>query len=397
MSAATLKQVATGQQQAPRKTILDYFEDPRVRAALAAVAGKYLHPERMLTLSINAIKRTPKLLQCDPKSVLGAVMTTTALGLEPNTIQQQAFLIPYKRRAKVGNEWIDVYECQFQIGARGFVTLAYRSPVIKSIDSEAIHRGDTFEHLKGSQTFLKFAKALGERGPLIGSYSHAHLRDGMESAYVLPLDEIMRIRARSETWRSLTNLVAAAENAKDRAKAEAKLAETPWVMWEDDMAAKSALKKHAKSRLPIASNDALARAAAIDDAAERLDLSAMSDPDLVREVVNNEADPPALEHDTHEEREEVFGDALPAQQQPATKVAFEQPAERRPEAARRATPQQPDSERPQPTYAALADRMLKAATDDDRALILDEGRALPAEQQAELAKLAAKAAKGNGQ
>ena len=29
---------------------------------------------------------------------------------------------------KVGDDWVKVYDCEFQVGSRGFRTLAYRSP-----------------------------------------------------------------------------------------------------------------------------------------------------------------------------------------------------------------------------------------------------------------------------
>mgnify|MGYP000090093164 CR=1 FL=1 len=144
MSKDQLRAAATGQAPQPPKTIFSYLDDPRVKAGIAAVAGKYLTPERMLRLCVMAVKKTPKLAQCDPQTVLGAMMTSAALGLEPNTVQQQAFLIPYNTRRKVGNEWVDHLECQFQIGYRGFLTLMHRSPLIGSCQAEAIHEADRF-------------------------------------------------------------------------------------------------------------------------------------------------------------------------------------------------------------------------------------------------------------
>jgi phage RecT family recombinase len=308
MSNAALKAV-TQREAAPRpKTIFDYLEDKRVRDGIAAVAGRYLSADRMLRLCVNAVKKTPLLTRCDPQTVLGAMMTSSALGLEPNTIQQQAFLIPYKKRVKIGDEWVDTYECQFQVGARGFITLAYRSPHIKSIVAEAIHDGDLFEHMEGSDAFLRYSKTLRDRGPLIGAFSYARLADGGETACVLPLSEIEKIRSRSETFRALVRNVEEAKSDRDRSKAEQKLAETPWVMWEDDMASKSVIKKHAK-QLPIASGDALLAAAELDSRADSrgVDMRAMADPDLVRTVVGDGVEPPAIEHNPSGTLEDLVG------------------------------------------------------------------------------------------
>lgn len=311
MSSTALKAAVTGQVASAPKTIFNYLDDPRVKTGIAAVAGKFLTADRMLRLCVNAVKKTPKLMECDPQTVLGAMMASAALGLEPNTVQQQAFLIPYKRRANINGKWGDVYDCQFQVGARGFVTLAYRSPQIKRLFAEAVHEGDLFEHMQGSQNFLRYAKTLKDRGTLIGSFCHVSLESGEETMCLLPLDEILKIRQRSETYRALLRNIESAENDKERKRAELSLAETPWVMWEDDMAAKSAIKKHAK-QLPLATGDALSAAAELDNSGEAgaVNLRAMTDVEVVRSVVGDGMEAPQLENEPSETIEtsgETFG------------------------------------------------------------------------------------------
>ncbi len=311
--SAGLKAAATGTEVAvPQKSIFTYLDHPKVQAGMQAVASKYLQPERMLRLCVNAAKKTPHLIECDPQTVLGAMMTSAALGLEPNTIQQQAFLIPYKKRVKRGNQWVDEYDCQFQIGARGFITLFYRAPQILSVDGDSIHDGDIFEHMKGSESFLRYSKALHNRGALLGAFSHVRLKDGGESACVLPAEEIYKIRARSETFKALQKRVQDEQDPKERDKAQRKLDETPWVMWEDDMAMKSATKKHSKV-LPIAASDAALMAAAeIDNRGDTgaFDLRAMQDPSVVRAVTQEGMEPPAPERE--EDEQETSGEAFGA-------------------------------------------------------------------------------------
>jgi phage RecT family recombinase len=404
-----LKAVATGQATPRSKTIFDYLDDARVKAGLAAVAGKFLAPERLLRLCINAVKKNPLLLKCDPQTVLGGMMTTAALGLEPNTIQQLAFLIPYGNNRKVGNEWKKVYECQFQVGARGFVALAYRSPRVKSIQAEAIHENDLFEHMVGTESFLKYQKTLKDRGELIGAFSYVRLADDFETACVLPLEELHKIRSKSETWRTLTRNVEQAESEKDSAKALQKLQETPWFMWEDDMGAKSAIKKHAK-QLPIASSDLLIAASEVDNQGEagRLDLKTLADPDAVRAVIAGDMDPPALENSPSDVLEPgEMDDDRPAQvavsaQGAAAAANKEIEGADRPDTGTEehatAQPQRKEPQEhpaaedqaamPRVTYATLANRITKkGVTRDVAELVLDEARGLPADQQAELLRL----------
>jgi recombination protein RecT len=338
MSTNQLKEAVSGEVATRQKNILDYLHDPKVEKGIAAVAGKFLTPDRFLRLAVNAVRKTPLLASCEPKSVLGAFMASAALGLEPNTIQQQAFLIPYKRNAKIGGDWVQIVECQFQVGYRGFVTLAHRSPYIVSIQAEAIHEGDLFEHMMGSDTFLKYRKALKDRGELIGSYCLTKLDSGIELATVLPLAEIHKIRSKSETYNSLLRKVAGANNEKEREREEKKLAETPWVMWEDDMSAKSAIKKHAK-QLPLNPGDSLGAATAIDSSADTrtVDMAAMADPDVSRSVVEDGYEPPALENDPNEEAPR-FNFSQEKEREPAQE---RQPAARQ---ARKQTRQAPATE-----------------------------------------------------
>lgn len=298
MSTTNLRQAAATQSSGPRRvhTIAEILQRDKVRDGLRAVATKFLTPERMLKLAVNAISRTPGLQQCDPQTVLGAIMASTALGLEPNTPEGQAYLIPYARNTKVGNQWKKVWECQFQIGYRGYITLAHRIPDLRTLQSEAIHEFDRFEHQLGSETFLRFSKNLKERGDLIGSFCYTKIGDG-EAATVLPFDEIMKIRGRSETHKALSAKAADAKRAldsggdakarKDYEYALQKLTDTPWEQWEDDMAAKSAIKKHCK-KLPKAfgmESTALGVAADLDqDSGRIIDIGAMADPELAHAV-----------------------------------------------------------------------------------------------------------------
>lgn len=376
MSANALKAVATGQVTQKPKTILDYLSDKRVAEGLAVVAGRLLQPDRLLRLCINAVKKTPKLLECDPQTVLGAMMTSAALGLEPNTVQQQAFLIPYRRRAKVRGEWVDVYDCQFQIGARGFITLGYRSPEISSWDARCIHDGDHWKEMGGSRSFLEHSVALKGRGGAIGAYSHVSLASGRETALVLPLDEIEKVRSRSETYRSLFNkLMAAQDNGdqKELAKAQAAFNDQPWVMWFDDMAEKTAIKKHAK-KLPIAAGEALSSAAEIDSRADAgvLDLSAMTDPDLVRAVVSDEAEAPALEH-SEAETLPVSGEAFGATQRQAEPVRNERRERPVARAQRKSDPAEKNSESSS-MAAGFIERIDNANDPDQASAVLEEAR-----------------------
>lgn len=307
MSTTALRAAVTGEKPEERKTIKDYLKDPRVQQGLKAVSGKFLTPDRMMSLMVNACDRNPALLKCTPRSLLGGMMLSHAYQLEPNTPQQLAFLIPYERSVKIDGQWERITEAQFQIGARGFKLLAHRSGYFTRLVARAVRENDIFEHMEGSDAFLKYQVSLKkERGLVIAAFSYVEWKTGAQEALVLPWSELEKIRAKSETYRTLFDKMHLATSPADKAKAEKKLADTPWVMWIDDMCAKSATKKHAKD-WPIGGSDPLSTATTVDDAAEAgtIDLGAFADEDQTRAVVEGGDEPPLLEHDPSPTLEET--------------------------------------------------------------------------------------------
>ena len=115
----TQEAAAVQNQQGARPTIQQYIKQmaPAIKAALPAV----MTPERFTRITLSALSTSPKLQSCTPPSFLGAMMTAAQLGVEPNTPLGQAYLIPYWSK-KVGAN-----ECQFQLGYKGLIDLAYRS------------------------------------------------------------------------------------------------------------------------------------------------------------------------------------------------------------------------------------------------------------------------------
>ena len=106
---------------------LEYTEG-EIKKALPSV----LTPERFTRMVLSALSTNPKLGECTPRSFLAAMMAAAQLGLEPNTPLGQAYLIPY------GNN------CQFQLGYKGLIDLAYRSGEVEVIQAHVVYENDEF-------------------------------------------------------------------------------------------------------------------------------------------------------------------------------------------------------------------------------------------------------------
>lgn len=149
-------------------TIVDMVKalEPEIKRALPAV----LTPERFTRMALSAINNTPKLAECTPMSFIAALMNAAQLGLEPNTALGQAYLIPYKNKG--------VLECQFQIGYRGMIDLAYRNERVQSIEAQTVYENDIFEYELGLKPKLIHKPVFDEPGAIRAFYAIFKLDNG---------------------------------------------------------------------------------------------------------------------------------------------------------------------------------------------------------------------------
>lgn len=160
--------------------------------------------ERFTRICLTAMRQTPKLAQCEPASILGAMMTCAQLNLEPNTPQGLAYLIPYGR------------ECQFQVGYKGLMQLMYRSGAIASFNADVVYRQEVeqglFEYESGISPRISHKIDLlnpeartGNPEDVIAAYAAVVLKTGEPIVRLVTKMEIDQARAlnrgNSPAWR----------------------------------------------------------------------------------------------------------------------------------------------------------------------------------------------------
>lgn len=131
---------------------------PELKKALPSV----LTPERFTRIALSALNNTPELQKCTPMSFISALLNSAQLGLEPNSPLGQAYLIPYKNKG--------VRECQFQIGYRGLIDLAYRNGQMQTIQAQVVYENDVFEYEYGLNPKLIHRPAFSDRGEAVYFY-----------------------------------------------------------------------------------------------------------------------------------------------------------------------------------------------------------------------------------
>ena len=186
--------------KAEKKTMQAYIKamEPAIKKALPSV----ITPERFTRMVLSALSSTPKLAECSPQSFLAAMMTAAQLGVEPNTALGQAYLLPYRNHGQM--------ECQFQLGYKGLIDLAYRSGDVSVIQAHTVYENDVFEYELGMDPKLRHVPAKADRGEAVAYYAMFKTKDGGYGFEVMSVDDVQRHAQRysksygsgSSPWRS---------------------------------------------------------------------------------------------------------------------------------------------------------------------------------------------------
>lgn len=119
--------------------------------------------------AMTCLRKTPRLAECDPMSVLGGLMTCAQLGLRP-AVMGQAWLLPMRNRGRM--------EATLIIGYPGLIELAYRSDRVVSIEARYRHEADYYDVRYGTSSGIEHIPARGSRGPITDYYTVVHLVGG---------------------------------------------------------------------------------------------------------------------------------------------------------------------------------------------------------------------------
>jgi recombination protein RecT len=175
------------------------------KSIASLLQNKYgISVEQFYITCVNAVKKNPKLLNCDPKSLFGAILLSAECGLRPNTEEQHAFIIPYKGEAK------------FQVGYKGLIEMMYRNPRVKKIYAEAVFEKDEFDYWYGLNPDLKHKPYRGiDKGNLMCTYAICKLDDGETIFTVVEKNELDKIRSFSQSANSDTSKFSPYNNGTD--------------------------------------------------------------------------------------------------------------------------------------------------------------------------------------
>lgn len=168
------------------------------RDEYAALVPSHINADQWIRLAVGAIRGNEdleKAARTDVGVFLRELKTAARLGLEPGT--EQFYLTPRKSKAH-GYKLI----IKGIVGYQGIVELIYRAGAVSTVIVEAVRERDTFRYVPGrdDRPVHEIDWFGADRGPLVGVYAYAVMKDGAVSkVVVLNRKRVMEIRAKSDS------------------------------------------------------------------------------------------------------------------------------------------------------------------------------------------------------
>lgn len=180
--------MSTAIQTTTKRDIRALLQSDQVKSQLAMVLPKHLTPERMARVACTAILKTPKLADCQPESLLSALMLCSQVGLEPDG--RNAHMIPYGTQVQVIFDY------------KGLISLARRNG-IANIATDVVCENDAFEWNRSADG-LHFKHEINWREPRGQMYAAFVIWKDCEQfdGECMTRDEIEAIRKRSKAGSS---------------------------------------------------------------------------------------------------------------------------------------------------------------------------------------------------
>ncbi len=166
------------------------LDKQRERLASIIPHGFALDAPRALGVALDALTRNPKLLECEPKSIVRSVMHAAAVGLPIGGPLGEAYFVPFRG------------ECTMMIGYRGLAELVRRSPRVRLTNSILVREADDFE-VDEARRRIRHTWGKGnekQRGDVVYCYSLVtyekgpHDEEAPHDFEVMSRDEILAIR-----------------------------------------------------------------------------------------------------------------------------------------------------------------------------------------------------------
>ena len=131
--------------------------------------------QRFIKRILSAVSTNPTLQECEHSSIISAAFLGEALKLSPSPQLGQYYMVPFNKKSYDANgKEIVIKVAQFQIGYKGYIQLAERTGVYKTINVLAIKEGELIKYDPLNETIqvnLIEDDEVREETPTVGYYA----------------------------------------------------------------------------------------------------------------------------------------------------------------------------------------------------------------------------------
>lgn len=172
-------------QRQERKTMAAMLVE--MQGEITRALPRHMSGDRFTRIVLTQIRKTPQLATCTPASFFGALLTASALGLEPG-VGGECYLVPYRDKKA------DTTECELIVGYQGVAKLFWQHPLAARLDTGYVCERDQFDWSKGLVRRLDHIPATGDRGKVTHYYAIVELSTGAQQFDVFTADQIRILR-----------------------------------------------------------------------------------------------------------------------------------------------------------------------------------------------------------
>ena len=155
-----------------------FMAAPTVRAKINDIIGGK-DGQRFITAIVSHVAQNPELQACQHATLFTAAMQCEALKLSPSKALGECYIIPYKENDKNGN--LKRIVATFQMGWQGYIQLALRTGLYRTINVIELKEGELIHHdrLTGAiETKFIEDDEKREQTPTTGYYAMFELTNG---------------------------------------------------------------------------------------------------------------------------------------------------------------------------------------------------------------------------
>lgn len=168
---------ATNNTPAPQQqsSLNDLLKQDNIKKRFEEIMGE--RSASFISSIVSATKSTPKLLECNPNSIIQSAVLAATLNLPIQSNLGFAYIVPYKGQA------------QFQMGYKGYIQLALRTNQYKNINATVIYEGELIKHDRiTGEVIIDQSKAISKK--IVGYCAYFKLISGFEKYLYLPKEDV---------------------------------------------------------------------------------------------------------------------------------------------------------------------------------------------------------------